>query len=234
MFLHDRWRPITDTVGLFRAGVERCAAEYVAWMTPNIGPGSTLESASCPTRALGEQLSALCPLMRVGQTRVLLVPCAPGWTACFTNGWRGTDVSSIVPMLSVRLDCSALRVTCIRDVLGGSHRRYGARIVALHRGRQSPARVVSVANDGGRWVCFTHGEPLAEEESEWLSLRAVRDRFSAAHLGVLVDRIVPGVWETDAWPTTGAMLVERIGRLPRSFTEVDLEDVQRDIPEASI
>lgn len=231
MLLHDHFRPITDTVGLFRCATSSCAEDYVAWMGPILsGGGSSLRMVPQGAGTLAEHLTELMPLTRVGITRALFLPIGDGWTACFTNGWRGTDMSSVVPMLSVRLGCEAIRLTCIPDLGRGSTRRYGARIVAVHQGHQKADRVISVVNDGGTWVEDVFGPLLPEEDAQWYEAARVRDRFKASDVRALVSRLVPGFWNVDGWPREGALLVERLGKLPPNFTDVALADAQRDIP----
>lgn len=231
MLLDDRLRPITDTAGLFERELSACVSEYVAWMQPNLASGGgILHETTLPAARLDGHLARLAPLVRGGSTRTLFVAAPAGWTACFTNGWRGTDVSSVVPMLSARLRCNALRVSCSPDIRSGPSRRFGARIVEFHRGNQAPERVISVANDGGKWVEYLGGVPLAQEDCGWFKAARVRDRFTLQQHRELVDRLLPGFWEIARWPIESAALVERAGTMPASFAEVDLEAVQQDIP----
>jgi hypothetical protein len=231
MLLGDRFRPITDTAGLFEASLPACASCYLAWMQPIVGAGgSRLDMTALPSGRLDEHLRCLEPLVRGGITRTLFVGTPTGWTACFTNGWRGTDMSSIVPMLSARLACDAMRVTCTPDLGKGPHRRFGARIIEMHHGKQTPARVISIANDGGKWVEHLDGVPLPQEATRWFGASRVRDHFTGLHLRELVSQLVPGFWDIDRWPAEGALLIERVGALPPTFRDVSLLEVQKDIP----
>ena len=226
MFLAGQFRPITDTIGVIGCDVATCSREYVAWVRPILEPlGSTLEVEKVHGADLGDMLRQLLPLVRVGTTRTLLVGGPPGWTICLTNGWRGSDVTSIVAMLASRLACDTVRVTYVRDV-AGPPRRYGARIVTVRRGEQAVYRSLTVANDGGKWVESQYGSPLAEEEAAWFTAKRVRDRFNEAQLRELMGRLVPGIWEPASWMLESSRLVTRVGVLPPNFTEVSLEEAQ--------
>jgi hypothetical protein len=231
LLLKDRFRPITDTTGLFQCGASHCATDYLSWMQPIIsGSGSSLQAEVLPAGRLETHLGRLDPLARAVTTKVLFAPAPAGWTACFTNDWRGSDMSSIVPMLSLRLGCSALRVTCTPDLGKSQRRRYGARIVQAHRANLNPYRSIAVANDGGRWVDERFGEPLPSEDPSWFTADRKRDRFTAAQLRELVSHFAPSFWDADLWPIESAFLVERVGVLPPAYSSVTRLEVQRDLP----
>jgi hypothetical protein len=139
-------------------------------------------------------------------------------------------MSSIVPMLSVRLGCGALRVTSTPDLGTGQQRRFGARIIEMHHGRQTADRAISIANDGGRWVAHFGGAPLPQEDPNWFNASRARDRFTALQLRELVSRLVPGFWDIDQLLAQCAVLVERRGTLPPTFRDISLADVQKDVP----
>ena len=231
MLLDDRFRPITDTVGLLEETAASCASGYVAWMRPILGAGgSRLQVTPLSACPLEDHLRRLEPLVRGGITRTLFVDAGTGWTACFTNGWRGTDMSSVVPMLSSRLACRALRITCTPDLGKGNHRRFGARIMEVHHGKQGSDRVICIANDGGKWVEHLDGVPLPQEDPSWFGASRVQDRFTRPQLRHLVDELIPGFWDIDRRPDTRAVLVERVGTLPAALSDTSLIDVQRNLP----
>jgi len=228
MFLNDSYRPITDSAGFINCPAGECARQFMAWME-EIRPGAH-KTRSCPAGALSTHLSSLCPLVKGGITREVFVPVQEDWTAYFDNGWRGTDSASVLPVISTRLRCTALHVSCTPDLSRRGAKRYGARIVGIYRGAMRASRSLWVANDGGRWVAGSIGDPAAEEDEEWMTPVKVRDRFTDENLRTLVARFVPGVWDLARWLAAEAFLIERVGALPSSFNEIDLESVQESIP----
>lgn len=230
MFLEDQLRPITNTAGVMACEPATCSRAYVAWLEPVLAPlGSALEMQALDERDLDPLLRRLLPLVRVGMTRTLFVAGPPGWTVCFTNGWRGTDLSSIAPMLASRLGRETIRVTCVPDI-SRPMKRYGARIVTVWRGGPAIYRDLTVANDGGRWLESRTGVRLEEEDDAWFAPSRVRDRFDRDQLRQLTARLVPGLWNPDAWVLEGSVLVTRVGVLPENFTDVPLDEAQASVP----
>lgn len=226
MLLDDRFGPTTDSVGLVYAPVHETAALYHRWMRSNLGEVFSVQEQDGP---LADQLERLRPLVQPGITRTIFVAVSKDWTAIFNNSALGTDVTSTVAVLADRLRTTALRCTCVPDLKRPGERRFGARIVEVHRAGLRPVRVMSVANDGGRWVQDLLGEPMPQEEAAWFAARRIQHRFSTANLRALVERLVPGFWNPDAW-TGPAVLVRQVDAIPPTCRELPVDHVQRDLP----
>jgi hypothetical protein len=228
MILDDDFRPITNSVGVLARTAPECAAELRAWRE-KLAPGERVLHQLDPG-SVRDRLGLLSPLVERGVTRELLTPIHGDWTAYFGNWWKGTDLSSVIPVLSRRLGCVALRVTCTPDIGRRPTKRYGSRIVEVYRGASSSARAIWSSNDGGRWVAGATGDALPEEDPAWLAPASPRERFPESALRELVSRLVPGFFAADGWSRGTAFLLERLVEAAGTASEHELADVQRDIP----
>lgn len=102
-------------------------------------------------------------LLRPGAplNRYLCVPVGH-WSALLTNGPHGTDVGLLPSHAARELGCRALRVVA-HDL-----KPYPARILEVYGPSGTPPllteRSIGAANDGGRWVFETSGDPYPFED----------------------------------------------------------------------
>lgn len=227
MLFDDTLRPITDGMGLLRRSARDCAEALLAWRSATPPDGAALRALEKST--VREQILAVCPLVERGVSREVIIPITADWSAYFGNWWRGTDLSSVIPVLSHRLACLGLAVTCVPDVTRAPHKRYGARIVEVYCASNSSTRSIWVSNDGGRWVSGATGDPLAEEDPSWMTPRSPKDRFTEGDLRRFVSRFVATAFDTDAWMGQPSFCVESRAPGP-SATEHELSEVQQGVP----
>jgi hypothetical protein len=109
--------------------------------------------------------------------RYAIVPIA-SWALVVNNGPRGTDVGLLPSQAARELGCRAIRAVCVGDAGPG----YPARILEVYGPDGSGAlllvRSIVAANDGGRWVFETSGDPLAFEHLGEYGRRRKADRFT--------------------------------------------------------
>ena len=189
----------TEQVGYFEYGTDKLAD----WLSQGLGPEWKLSRLDWGT--VTDAVTALVPLPVV--SRYSCIPLGD-WSLLLNNTPLGTDVG-VIPSLAAReLGCRA-----IRAVSTGDHQLYPARIIEIYGPEGSPPlaieRSIAAANDGGRWVFETSGEPLPFED-----LDAYRQRIKARRLThtMVIDYLralgVPVDKEPD-W--NSAILIERRG-----------------------
>jgi|GEM_PF-3973840 len=230
MYLNDDFRPITNTVGFIEASITEVANSYTDWMDAALGGSAAHRVRRLPSGPRSDLLEVLPPLMKVRQTRLLVAEVDDSWVAVFANGWRGSDLTSIAPVLAERLGCRVVRVTCVPHIKRGTVLRYGARLVTVFDGDVRASRSLGVANDGGRWVAHASGIPLPEEKTDWFSARRTSERFVEADLRTLVERLVPGAWQLAQRVECEAALIEQIEAIPPNALAMSLDEVQAEIP----
>jgi hypothetical protein len=223
----EKWYPVTSDFGLIEAPMEAVSQTYRSWWT-DIGKDVSVQTC---TGTLDEHFSALLPLS-VGKNRTLIIPTISNWTAFFRNGIRGSDPASAMPELAQQLQARAMRLCISRKP-----QKYPAVIWEVYepeisRGRRAGTRrSIAAANDGGRWVFETYGEPYEFETTERYTLPRKRDRFDDKLLFEYVSYFgVPQIG--DAMFETGSLLESRLVSFPnwdhaKNFT---LEDVTAGVP----
>jgi hypothetical protein len=81
--------------------------------------------------------------------------------------------------MSRTLGCRGLRVVAVPNTYRKGKGRYGGVMLEVYGPHQTAwintVRVVSAANDGGRWVFHQFGEPFPFEKVEQYHARRVRD-----------------------------------------------------------
>lgn len=188
---------ITDQVGYFEAPV--CSLRD--WLLGVLDPAWSASPRGW--RNVEDALAALVQSPRV--TRRALIPVG-GWTMMLSNGPLGTDVGVLPSAAARALNCRALRAVSTSDA-----ERYPARILEVFGpGGRPPSlsvRSIAAANDGGRWIFETPGEPFSFERQDAYTRRLKRERFSASLLSDYLDHLgVPAASEP-GWAET--WLLER-------------------------
>ena len=171
----ETWHPVTREFGMINAPLEVVTAAIVSWWGKISGPEDV--SVSRPSGTLADVFSTLAPLT-IAKNRILLLPTTGPWTAVFANGINGSDPGPIMSAMSRELTVRAMRL-CIAarkatypaviwevyDAAGTEHQISNIR------------RSIAAANDGGRWVFETSGEPFPFEHLSRYEARLKRDRF---------------------------------------------------------
>jgi hypothetical protein len=154
--------PVTQVVGYIDAPAETVAP----WLREGLGDGWVVRSVEWESLEQASAYLAPSPLF----TRNAAVP-VDGWTLLLTNGPTGTDVGMVPSLAARELGCRAVRAVCVRDDEG----EFPARIMEVFgpdgSGPLLARRSIAAANDGGRWVFETSGEPLPFERSDQYTRR---------------------------------------------------------------
>lgn len=165
--------PVTREVGYLDAS----PAIVGPWLRD--GMGSEWQIRQADWRSLADAATALepSPLMTVQAA----VP-VDGWTLILTNGPSGTDVGMLPSQAARELGCRGIRAVCSED----DEVQYPARVLEVFGsdgvGPLLARRAIAVANDGGRWVFETTGEPLEFERVDRYAKRRKANRLTSALL----------------------------------------------------
>jgi hypothetical protein len=120
-------------------------------------------------------------LAQVGVSKALVFEHG-GWSFLLNNAKLGTDLGMLPSLCAREKEAEALRVTMGE----ASPSAYAAVILAVYEPTASPPlrcrRVISAANDGGKWVFSQYGEPFPFEDQSRYSLRKVSERFTPSML----------------------------------------------------
>lgn len=187
---------VTQTVGWF----ELEAPALADWLAESAG------SRPKPARwsSLADAARALAPGGRV--SRHAAVPVADGWSALLTDGPLGTDVGLLPSEAARDLGIQALRAVCVET----GEATHPARILELYGpGGQAPllcVRTIAAADDGGRWVFETSGEPLPFEDQDAYGRRRKADRFTGEMLYAYLRALGVPLDTEPSW--TDAVVVE--------------------------
>jgi hypothetical protein len=115
-------------------------------------------------------------------TRYGVVPVGNGWSLVLNNSPRGTDVGMLPSQSARELGGLGIRAVCAEDGEPG----YPARILEVFSpdgtGPLKLLRAIVAANDGGRWIFETAGEPLPFEQCGEYERRRKSDRFTSTLL----------------------------------------------------
>jgi hypothetical protein len=159
---------LTQTVGYIQAPL----ATVAPWLRD--GMGDKWEMRPVQWQSLADAAAMLAPSPEFTREAAIEVD---GWTMLLTNGPAGTDVG-VVPSLAARqLGCRALRALCVPD----DEDIYPARLLEVFGPDGEPPllarRSITAANDGGKWVFETFGEPFEFEDLEQYKRRRKSERF---------------------------------------------------------
>jgi hypothetical protein len=158
---------VTQEVGYFEALPET----FAPWLGDGMS-GWSLRPVQWNSLAEAAADLAVSPVM----TRNAVVPVAD-WSVLLSNGPLGTDVGMVPSLAARELGCRALRAVCVGD----DEATYPARILELFGPDGQPPlltrRAIAAANDGGRWVFETSGEPFDFERLDPYTRRRKAERF---------------------------------------------------------
>jgi hypothetical protein len=234
LLLHDRFAPITSTIGFIETDLQNAVAGFVRWQEPIQGPRGVVLTTRAIDGDLPSALSALPPLTSVEARRFLFVATAGTWVAFFDNGHRGTDATGPMAYLARTLGCRALRVVAVphhepRQDNGRWRGRYGATILDLFgaevRNHSNTIRSITMMNDGGKWTFDELGDPLPFEDPEAYKARRVRDRFPLELLARHLNHLGLAPFDEQFYGAQ-AVLVEKHGRCAPALQEYSLEEVR--------
>lgn len=188
----------TQEVGFFEASAEVLAQ----WQLIRFGDGWQFERATW--HSAYDAFDALAPVPVM--SKYAWIPCGR-WTILLNNSPLGTDVGLLPSRAAEMLECRAIRAVSVEDTA-----QYPARILEVYSPHSSDVfkleRSITAANDGGRWVFETSGEPYDFEDQSAYRRRPKASRFTGQMLaGYLENLGVPRDLEPD-W--RAARILERI------------------------
>jgi hypothetical protein len=113
-----------------------------------------------------------------------------------------------ISVLAEKIRTRTIRAVSVPDLRG---KQYGAVIWEVNDREGNRTRVVSAANDGGRWEFFATGEPFEFENVEACTGRRIKDRFTGEMLEYYLSQMNLFPFSDD-WITAPveAELVERL------------------------
>lgn len=188
---------VTQEVGYLEEDPETVAK----WLQDGLGANWMLRQTEWKSRS--DAMSDLSPAPVLN--RYAAVPIG-AWSLILSNGPRGTDVGLIPSQLARELGRRGIRAVCVEDDDPG----YAARILEIYgpdgNGPLKSIRSIVAADDGGRWVFETAGEPLAFEALDAYDRRRKSDRFPSSLLYDYLRQAGVPVDTEPAW--SRAFLVE--------------------------
>jgi hypothetical protein len=190
--------PTLQEVGFFDHDHRRLAQ----WLADGLGDGWGISDPAWRSRQ--DVLDDLTP---TPQPRRYACVGVDGWSLILNNTPLGTDVGVLPRHAARELRCRAIRAVCADDDQAG----YPARILAVYGPDGTPPslveRTIAAANDGGRWVFETNGEPYAFEDTAAYQRRRKTDRFTTPMLHEYLRALDVPIDTEPSW--NQAVLVER-------------------------
>lgn len=183
--LDNGFAPVTFTWGFVENSFAQFSEAFMQWqdrLDAKFGTRTERNSFRAP---LSESLLSLEPLT-TPLDRYLLTETRSGWSAIFSNGLRGNDVTSPISYLPKLLKCRGLEVTSVPDRSKGypkdTLRIYGNVKFALYGPNETDwlnrIRYISVSNDVSGWEFTATGEVQPYEQTENYRKRSIVDRFT--------------------------------------------------------
>lgn len=190
----EKWWPVTHDFGLIRAPVETLLDMRLRAYLDHGADDVRRTDFDGPLEACFRRLEPLCFVKR----KEMYLATTFGWTAFFQNGTRGSD-----PFLPMMQSARALGVTAMRICITPAKTTWPGVIWEVYESEENGGnaicsrRSIAAANDGGRWVFETSGEPFPFEDLERYTAKRKRDRFPAdllwSYLGEMgIPRIADG------------------------------------------
>jgi hypothetical protein len=229
--LDNTLAPLTFAWGFLDAPVDAAVAAYVRWQR-TILHSVKVRSVNLPLAGALRQLE---PLDMASQ-RVLFLSTRGQWTACFDNGAKGGNPSTIVGELSQRMKIRGLACTCIPNTLtrrdGAKPGTWGAvKFVLFSPEKQAflnVERSVGVANDVRGWEFHSRGKVQPFEQVDRYAARRVADRLTAELLEAYCRAFGIDLFDAEFYGGPGVVTHARPWFLPKLAT-VTLADARRQL-----
>ena len=229
--LDNELAPLTFAWGFLETSVDAAVSAYARWQR-TILHSVKVDAIDLP---LAEALRQLEPL-DMGAQRVLFLSTSGPWTACFDNGAKGGNPSTIVGELSQRMKIRGLACACIPNTLarrdGAKPGTWGAVKFALFapekRDFLNVERSVSVANDVGGWQFHSMGKVQPFEQIDRYAAKRVADRLTPELLEDYCRAFGIDLFDADFYGGAGMVTHARPWFLPRLPT-VTLAEARRQL-----
>lgn len=235
LLLENIYAPITSEIGFVQCSIDDTVAAFVAWTERIVREVLADRKGRLRVTPISANLHALLgnlsPLRSVRPNRALFVRTSSDWTAYFDNSARGTDAFPVVSYLAEQLRCRGVRVTGIPDTFrAGKGGRYGARLLEVYGPMSAEhvnvERLISVVNDGGRWIFDSAGTLLPFEDTSAYAERNVQKRFTWRNLESYCRALGLAPFEASFYQRE-AVLVEVLTDQPRNARYFSLAEVRR-------
>jgi hypothetical protein len=189
---------VTQEVGYLQAPAEQVAE----WVQERLGPRWKLRPAEW--NGLVDVVRDLAPSPAL--SRYGIVPIGT-WSLLLNNTPLGTDVGVLPSRWARDRGGWGIRAVCVEDGALG----YPARILEIFgpagHGPLMGVRSIAAANDGGRWVFETSGEPLPFENTDAYNRPRKADRFTGEMLRSYLREFEVPTESEPFWP--GAFVIEQ-------------------------
>jgi hypothetical protein len=224
--LSEQFAPTTSTVGFLEAPLDAVANAFESWRR-------VLTQFSSVSREelsgdLASSLRTLSPLCRGGYTKDLCVSHG-GWTAYFSNGWRGSDPGPPIGHIGTVLQCRTVSAEAVPHTIllkaPGTPGRQGGVQFYLEDPVTNCQRGISVTFDGKRGTFDQIGDPLPFESTESYGARRLWDRFNSTHLETLCEGLGIRLFDPTAYGRAVRFDLETVGDWGRNT--IDLADAQK-------
>jgi hypothetical protein len=230
LLLEDRYAPITKSMGFFESESDNVVKTFLTWKEEIKKGGNFIRKISMRivNGGVEEALKSLMPLKMIGATRFLFIPTRHGWTAYFTNGYRGTD-PSLIGYLPELMQSRSIWV------VAEPHREtltLGTEVLIMNvYGHEEGTwlnliRSIRLENNSGKWEFKQVGQPFPFEQVERYQAKRKKDRFDFALLKAYLQVFGLFPFESDFYLPSAdskAVLVEMTTAGPVKNRDVSLE-----------
>lgn len=222
MFLSDKLFPIGSEIGFLKCDVDIAVKYFINWQN-QIQRDRKLEFTVQPLQADSTEsvLLKLLPLTNVERRRMIFIDCKNGWTAYVDNGWRGSDVYSVVSFLSETIGCSGVRSCYIPHT--PNIEQYGTVIFELYSAERTDfiniLRSVAVSFDGYKWSFSSAGELLDFESSSNFESKLIKNKFTRDMLKQYLGELGIDAFDESFFNPHRAFLVEKKGPAANGLKE---------------
>jgi hypothetical protein len=219
--LDNKLAPLTFQWGFLESSVDAVSTTYKRWQR-KILHSVKVAAVDMP---LSDALRLLEPLDR-GSQRVLFLSTKGNWSACFDNGVRGGNPTTIVGELSQQMKCRGVAVGCIPNTLsradGAKPGTWGAVKFTLFapekRDFLNIERSVSIINDVGGWEFNSIGTVQNFEQADRYLERRIADRLTSEMLENYCRALGINLFDEDFYGGPGVITHSSLWFLPKLAT----------------
>jgi hypothetical protein len=186
MSILSRMHPLTNSGHVFLVSIKKLSPAMKSFLTGLYTKNAEVREPA----AVGVTLSAGLEFLTDGvdgqfPTRLLLVETRNSYTTVFNNAWRSKGWFEMAFPLTAENELSDVyfrsQASTIRKAEGKSRGQYGS-VQFIRIASGEIVRIVSLVNDGGRWVFSTQGAEQPFERLAAYSAPRKTDRFTNALL----------------------------------------------------
>ncbi|MHC1783578.1 MAG: hypothetical protein AB9891_12635 [Anaerolineaceae bacterium] len=186
LLLHDRYSPITTSIGFFEATCENSVRVFSSWQEKLKTEFNIIKliNISLVKGDIEQCLRKILPFKSRTPNRFLFLPTQGRWTAYVDNLFHGTD-PTVISYLPERLTSRSVWVVAQpqgkKPVEGYVQKRPGALIMEVYGHEQTQwlnvIRKIRLENESGKWKFEQFGNPFPFEQTERYNAKRKTDRF---------------------------------------------------------